>query len=202
MEALDLSLYADSKVSALSGGTKRKLSVAQALVGDPALLLLDEPTTGMDPRSRLFLWEVVYTLVKGGRSVVLTTHSMPESEALCDKLAIMVNGSIKCIGSPLFIKNSYGTGYNIRFHLNHDDSEHKDAMARKFLGAFPKAVVLVIVLSTLDWVKSAFNSLLPLLVSLQNLCSYVFRRRMRHHFSSTFRHLATLPSSLPMLSRA
>ncbi|WKX96959.1 hypothetical protein Q1695_012983 [Nippostrongylus brasiliensis] len=142
MEALDLSLYADSKVSALSGGTKRKLSVAQALVGDPALLLLDEPTTGMDPRSRLFLWEVVYTLVKGGRSVVLTTHSMPESEALCDKLAIMVNGSIKCIGSPLFIKNSYGTGYNIRFHLNHDDSEHKDAMARKFLGAFPKAVVL------------------------------------------------------------
>ncbi|KAK6056239.1 ABC transporter, ATP-binding protein [Cooperia oncophora] len=58
MEALDLSLYADIRVSALSGGTKRKLSVAQALVGDPTLILLDEPTTGMDPKSRMFLWEV------------------------------------------------------------------------------------------------------------------------------------------------
>lgn len=142
MEALDLSRYADTKCEALSGGTKRKLSLAQALIGDPMLLLLDEPTAGMDPKCRLFLWEIVYTLVREGRSIVLTTHSMSESEALCGKLAIMVNGEIKCVGSPLLIKTRHGTGYSIRFRLCSMVGEEKAKVVERFRSAFPKSILL------------------------------------------------------------
>ncbi|KAK6015401.1 ABC transporter, ATP-binding protein [Ostertagia ostertagi] len=149
MEALDLSPYADTKARALSGGTKRKLSIAQALVGDPTLLLLDEPTTGMDPKSRMFLWEtprnklqVVHSLKKGGKCVVLTSHSMAESEALCGKVAIMVNGVIKCVGTPLFIKNQYGTGYNIRLRLRSTDDAEKIVVAKRFRTVFPDAYLV------------------------------------------------------------
>ncbi|KAK5972449.1 hypothetical protein GCK32_013079 [Trichostrongylus colubriformis] len=113
--------------------------MAQALVGNPALLLLDEPTTGMDPKSRIFLWEMVHSIKKGGKCVVLTSHSMAESEALCEKLAIMVNGAIKCVGSPLFIKNVYGTGYNIRFRLRSTEDAVKSALAERFKAVFPNS---------------------------------------------------------------
>uniref|UniRef100_A0A7I5E7E1 ABC transporter domain-containing protein n=1 Tax=Haemonchus contortus TaxID=6289 RepID=A0A7I5E7E1_HAECO len=141
MEVLDLSLYANTKTAALSGGTKRKLSIAQALVGDPALLLLDEPTTGMDPKSRTFIWQVVNSLKRGGKCVVLTSHSMGESEALCDKVAIMVNGTIRCVGSPLFIKNRYGTGYNIRFRMRSTGTEESSMVVDRFKTIFPSAVL-------------------------------------------------------------
>ena len=88
-----------------SGGNKRKLSTAIALVGNPPIVLLDEPTTGMDPTTRRYLWDVVIGIIKEGRSVVLTSHSMEECEALCTRLAIMVNGSFKCLGSLQHLKN-------------------------------------------------------------------------------------------------
>ena len=90
-----------------SGGNKRKLSTAIALVGNPPIVLLDEPTTGMDPTTRRYLWDVVIGVIKEGRSVVLTSHSMEECEALCTRLAIMVNGSFKCLGSIQHLKNKY-----------------------------------------------------------------------------------------------
>ncbi|KHJ96150.1 ABC transporter, ATP-binding protein [Oesophagostomum dentatum] len=142
LDAFNISVYANVKSRALSGGTKRKLSMAQALIGDPDLLLLDEPTTGMDPNSRMLLWEMIDRFVRGGKSVILTTHSMPESEALCRRLAIMVNGAIRCIGTPLYIKNKYGTGYNIRLRLRSREEQDRLSAVERFEEKFPESVLL------------------------------------------------------------
>ena len=90
-----------------SGGNKRKLSTAIALVGNPSIVLLDEPTTGMDPATRRYLWDVLTGIVQEGRSIVLTSHSMEECEALCTRLAIMVNGAFKCLGGIQRLKNKF-----------------------------------------------------------------------------------------------
>ncbi|KAK6736664.1 hypothetical protein RB195_019391 [Necator americanus] len=142
LDVFDIAQYANTKCHALSGGTKRKLSMAQALVGNPEILLLDEPTTGMDPKSRLLIWEAVDRFVRGGRSVVLTTHSMPESEALCRNLAIMVNGAIRCIGTPLFIKNKYGTGYNVRLRLHTCSEQERLSAVTRLKEGIPTALLL------------------------------------------------------------
>uniref|UniRef100_A0A2K5DK59 ATP-binding cassette sub-family A member 2 n=1 Tax=Aotus nancymaae TaxID=37293 RepID=A0A2K5DK59_AOTNA len=89
LEKLELTKYADKPAGTYSGGNKRKLSTAIALIGYPAFIFLDEPTTGMDPKARRFLWNLILDLIKTGRSVVLTSHSMEECEALCTRLAIM-----------------------------------------------------------------------------------------------------------------
>eukprot|EP00041_Stephanoeca_diplocostata_P024604 m.629157 g.629157 ORF g.629157 m.629157 type:complete len:160 (+) comp22562_c0_seq61:5145-5624(+) len=104
IEKLDLTAHASRMCKTYSGGNKRKLSVACALVGDPQVLLLDEPTTGMDPGGRRFLWNVILGLVEQGRTVVLTTHSMEECEALCTCLTIMMSGRLRCFGSTQRIK--------------------------------------------------------------------------------------------------
>lgn len=98
-----------------SGGNKRKLSVAMALLGSPPIIFLDEPSSGMDPEARRFMWSIVAGITGKSKqsSVILTTHSMEEAEALSTKLAIMVEGSIKCIGSVQRLKNKYGKGFEI-----------------------------------------------------------------------------------------
>ena len=111
---LYLQKHADKPCRTYSGGNKRKLSVATALVGSPDIVLLDEPTTGMDPGSRRFLWNVILGLVADGCSIVLTTHSMEECEALCTRLTIMVQGKLKCLGSPQHLKDRFGSGYTAR----------------------------------------------------------------------------------------
>ncbi|XP_006903041.1 PREDICTED: ATP-binding cassette sub-family A member 13-like [Elephantulus edwardii] len=111
---LHLEGHADQPVGTYSGGTKRKLSTALALVGKPEILLLDEPSSGMDPCSKRYLWETILKEVQEGCAAVLTSHSMEECEALCTRLAIMVNGSFKCLGSPQHIKNRYGDGYTVK----------------------------------------------------------------------------------------
>ncbi|GAB6026560.1 ATP-binding cassette sub- A member 1 [Chamberlinius hualienensis] len=103
-----------------SGGNKRKLSTAIALVGNPSLIYLDEPTTGMDPQARRFLWNCVSELVKEGRSLILTSHSLEECEALCTRLAVMVNGRLSCIGSIQHLKNKYGNGYSLTVKVSRD----------------------------------------------------------------------------------
>eukprot|EP00386_Alphamonas_edax_P016021 GDKI01048985.1.p1 GENE.GDKI01048985.1~~GDKI01048985.1.p1 ORF type:complete len:1423 (-),score=406.43 GDKI01048985.1:254-4522(-) len=97
---------------ALSGGMKRRLSVAIAFVGDPKLIVLDEPTSGMDPYSRRALWDLLKRL-KENRIIILTTHYMEEADVLGDRIAIMSGGKLKCCGSSLFLKNLYGCGYNL-----------------------------------------------------------------------------------------
>ncbi|XP_056678235.1 phospholipid-transporting ATPase ABCA7 isoform X2 [Monodelphis domestica] len=109
--------YADQISGSYSGGNKRKLSTAIALVGGPSIIFLDEPTTGMDPQARHFLWNSVLRIVKEGCSVVLTSHSMEECEALCTRLAIMVNGRFRCLGSVQHLKNRFGEGYTVSLRV-------------------------------------------------------------------------------------
>ncbi|KAH9491700.1 ATP-binding cassette sub- A member 1 [Bulinus truncatus] len=113
IKRLGLIRYGDKISSSYSGGNKRKLSTAIALIGNPPIIFLDEPTTGMDPGARRFLWNCINNIVKSGRSVVLTSHSMEECEALCSRLAIMVNGTFQCLGSVQHLKNRFGNGYTI-----------------------------------------------------------------------------------------
>uniref|UniRef100_A0A672JQI2 P-type phospholipid transporter n=1 Tax=Salarias fasciatus TaxID=181472 RepID=A0A672JQI2_SALFA len=111
IQKLGLTEYAGRCAGTYSGGNKRKLSTAIAMIGCPALVLLDEPTTGMDPHSRRFLWNAIMSVIQDGRAVVLTSHSMEECEALCTRLAIMVNGTFKCLGTIQHLKYKFGDGY-------------------------------------------------------------------------------------------
>ncbi|XP_042485746.1 ABC transporter A family member 1 isoform X1 [Macadamia integrifolia] len=99
-------------VSALSGGMKRKLSLGIALVGNSKVIILDEPTSGMDPYSMRSTWQLIKK-IKKGRIILLTTHSMDEADILGDRIAIMANGSLRCCGSSLFLKHLYGVGYTL-----------------------------------------------------------------------------------------
>lgn len=112
IDELDLRNYADKLSGTLSGGNKRKLSVAMAMIGNPRIIFLDEPSTGMDPRARRFMWKVISRVAtqRKDATVVLTTHSMEEAEALSSRLGIMVKGNFQCIGTPQHIKNKYGEG--------------------------------------------------------------------------------------------
>ncbi|XP_057304734.1 phospholipid-transporting ATPase ABCA3-like [Hydractinia symbiolongicarpus] len=117
IEQLNLGKWADKLCGDYSGGNKRKLSTAMALVGDPSVVFLDEPTSGMDPASRRFLWDTLTSVVNSGRSIVLTSHSMEECEALCTRLVIMVNGQFKCIGSIQHLKSRFGQGYTLMMKI-------------------------------------------------------------------------------------
>ncbi|CAM9360676.1 unnamed protein product [Chrysoparadoxa australica] len=97
----------------LSGGQKRKLSVAIAFIGSPKMVFLDEPTSGMDPHSRRWTWKVIQSMRSEGRIIVLTTHFMDEADLLGDRIAIMAHGELRCCGSSLFLKRHYGVGYNL-----------------------------------------------------------------------------------------
>ncbi|KAF5273687.1 hypothetical protein FQA39_LY07377 [Lamprigera yunnana] len=110
---LDFTQHLHKKVKNLSGGNKRKLSTALALVGDPLVLFLDEPTSGMDPVTKRYIWNVLGKLRDNGKCIVLTSHSMEECEALCTRSAIMVNGVFKCIGSIQHLKNKFSEGYTL-----------------------------------------------------------------------------------------
>ncbi|MBL8485394.1 MAG: ATP-binding cassette domain-containing protein [Rhodocyclaceae bacterium] len=100
LEFAGLEGKAEARIQALSGGMKRRLTLARALVNDPELLVLDEPTTGLDPQARHLIWDRLKRLVQQGRTVLLTTHFMDEAERLADRLAIMDNGKIIGAGSP------------------------------------------------------------------------------------------------------
>uniref|UniRef100_A0A8C0YTU6 ABC transporter domain-containing protein n=1 Tax=Canis lupus familiaris TaxID=9615 RepID=A0A8C0YTU6_CANLF len=114
---LGLRQCADRPAGTYSGGNKRKLATAVALVGDPAVVFLDEPTTGMDPSSRRFLWNRLLAVVREGRSVVLTSHSMEECEALCTRLAILVDGRFRCLGSAQHLKSRFGAGHTLTLRV-------------------------------------------------------------------------------------
>uniref|UniRef100_A0A672YZA7 ATP-binding cassette, sub-family A (ABC1), member 4b n=1 Tax=Sphaeramia orbicularis TaxID=375764 RepID=A0A672YZA7_9TELE len=117
IQKLGLTEYAGRCAGTYSGGNKRKLSTAIAMIGCPALVLLDEPTTGMDPHSRRFLWNAIISVIQDGRAVVLTSHSMEECEALCTRLAIMVNGTFKCLGTIQHLKYKFGEGYVVTMKI-------------------------------------------------------------------------------------
>ncbi len=109
LEFAQLSDRADAAVDPLSGGMKRRLTIARALVNDPELLLLDEPTTGLDPQARHLLWERLYRLKREGVTQILTTHYMDEAEQLCDRLVVMDHGVVVAEGSPTELIGTYST---------------------------------------------------------------------------------------------
>uniref|UniRef100_A0AAQ5ZS96 P-type phospholipid transporter n=1 Tax=Amphiprion ocellaris TaxID=80972 RepID=A0AAQ5ZS96_AMPOC len=117
VKKLGLVQYAEQEAGGYSGGNKRKLSTAISLIGAPPVIFLDEPTTGMDPKAKRFLWNCILSVTKEGRAVVLTSHSMEECEALCTRMAIMVNGRFQCLGSVQHLKNRFGDGYTIILRL-------------------------------------------------------------------------------------
>ncbi|XP_014680948.1 PREDICTED: uncharacterized protein LOC106820868 [Priapulus caudatus] len=112
-------------VKQLSGGNKRKLCAAISLLGDPPLILMDEPTTGMDPQTRRLVWNNINSIIRDNRSVVLTSHSMDECDNLCTRLAIMVNGEFQCLGNPQHLKDRFGDGYTLIVKMKRD---HGDVM--------------------------------------------------------------------------
>uniref|UniRef100_A0A8B9RBJ9 P-type phospholipid transporter n=1 Tax=Astyanax mexicanus TaxID=7994 RepID=A0A8B9RBJ9_ASTMX len=125
---LGLVKYSDKAAGSYSGGNMRKLSTAMALIGGPPVVFLDEPTTGMDPKARRALWNCIHSVIKEGRSVVLTSHSMEECEALCTRMAIMVNGRFRCLGSVQHLKNRFGDGYTIILRVAGPDPDLQPVM--------------------------------------------------------------------------
>ena len=109
LEFAQLEEKRDVKVDALSGGMKRRLTIARALVSEPDILMLDEPTTGLDPQARHILWDRLFRLKEIGVTLVITTHFMDEAEQLCDRLVVMDKGKIMAEGSPLELIKAYST---------------------------------------------------------------------------------------------
>jgi ABC-2 type transport system ATP-binding protein len=105
----------NSRVAGLSGGQKQRLALACSLVGDPDLLFLDEPTTGLDPQARRQLWELVEKFKAAGRTILLTTHYMDEAERLCDRVAIMDHGRVIALGTPRELVASIGAEHMVEF---------------------------------------------------------------------------------------
>ena len=117
LESVGLAEKAKTWVGKLSGGQHQRLAVACALVGDPELLFLDEPTTGLDPQSRRQLWEIIRGLAEQGRTVLLTTHYMDEAERLCDRVAVVDHGRVIALGSPAELIATLGGEHVIEFAL-------------------------------------------------------------------------------------
>ncbi|CAO1386925.1 unnamed protein product [Diamesa serratosioi] len=137
---LNLLKHLDKQAKSYSGGNKRKLSTALALIGDPALIFLDEPTSGMDPGAKRQLWNIINKTRNSGRSVVLTSHSMEECEALCTRIAIMVNGEFKCLGSTQHLKNKFSNGFILTVKTGDDqgsNQEHIESIKGNIRQKFP-----------------------------------------------------------------
>jgi lipooligosaccharide transport system ATP-binding protein len=121
LEFANLTDRADSLVEPLSGGMKRRLTIARALVNQPDILLLDEPTTGLDPQARHVLWDRLFRLKRSGVTLVLTTHYMDEAEQLCDRLVVMDHGRIAAEGSPRALIEQWSTREVLELRFDEDD---------------------------------------------------------------------------------
>nr|APD26544.1 ATP-binding cassette transporter subfamily A member 1-like X1 protein [Brachionus koreanus] len=139
MYRVGLTVFADRISKDFSGGNKRKLSTAIALVGNPSVICLDEPTSGMDAKARRLLWNDIISLIKENRLVILTSHSMEECEALCTRLVIMVNGQFKCLGSPQHLKAKFGNGFKLSIRLN--DANDKRKLQEFMKNKFPQSKI-------------------------------------------------------------
>jgi energy-coupling factor transporter ATP-binding protein EcfA2 len=146
LKELDLVSFTNKKAGTLSGGNKRKLSVAIAMIGAPPVVFLDEPSTGMDPVARRFMWDVIAKIATSSKlcSIILTTHSMEECEALCSRIGIMVGGRLRCEGSIQHIKNRFGKGFAAEIKLDPPTAEYIERVAgtmKNLLGHTPDAPI-------------------------------------------------------------
>jgi len=119
LEQFQLVDRADELVRGFSGGMAQRLSIARALMHDPQVLFLDEPSAGLDPQTRLLLWEIVREYNRRGKTILVTTHNMEEADALCDRIAIIDHGGIITQGTPQELKSSVPGGYLVRLRFDH-----------------------------------------------------------------------------------
>lgn len=141
LREVGLTEKAHTRAGSLSGGQKRKLSLCLALIGDPRVVFLDEPTSGMDPFSRRFTWDMIRS-VREGRVTVLTTHFMDEADILGDRIAIIADGVLQCCGSALFLKNRFGAGYKLTCARKKASSAKQPAQGSREAGAMPSCEAL------------------------------------------------------------
>lgn len=139
LDFAQLTERAKDKVDPLSGGMKRRLTIARSLINSPEILLLDEPTTGLDPQARHVLWDRLFRLKRSGVTLVLTTHYMDEAEQLCDRLVVMDHGKIVAEGSPRQLIDEYSTREVLE--LRFDAEDHKD-FAEQVTGVGKRVEVL------------------------------------------------------------
>jgi lipooligosaccharide transport system ATP-binding protein len=126
LEFVELTDRAKDRVEPLSGGMKRRLTIARSLVNDPEVLLLDEPTTGLDPQARHVVWDRLYRLKRQGVTLLLTTHYMDEAEQLCDRLVVMDKGKIVAEGSPRELIERYSTREVVELRFDDDNGRPAD----------------------------------------------------------------------------
>jgi ABC-2 type transport system ATP-binding protein len=124
----------NARVGVLSGGQKQRLALACSLVGDPDLLFLDEPTTGLDPQARRQLWDLIQEFRLAGRTILLTTHSMDEAERLCDRVAIMDHGRVIALGTPRELVASIGAEHVVEFSAGNASRAVETASLRRIDG--------------------------------------------------------------------
>jgi ABC-2 type transport system ATP-binding protein len=139
IDVVQLGEKRSARVGKLSGGQKQRLALACAIVGDPELLFLDEPTTGLDPQSRRQLWDLIVELRASGRSVVLTTHYMDEAERLCDRVAIVDHGHVIALGTPRELIASLGAEHVVEFTVVDAPAGALDAEALRALNGVKAA---------------------------------------------------------------
>ncbi|RWS10623.1 ATP-binding cassette sub-family A member 1-like protein [Dinothrombium tinctorium] len=138
MNQLNISQKSHFSASSLSGGMKRKLCLGIALIGDTKIVILDEPTSGMDPDARRTVWDLLQS-VRKERTILITTHFMEEADALADRIAIMAQGEVKCCGTPMFLKRIFGSGYQLRIAKEADfNQEQVTALVHRY---FPNACI-------------------------------------------------------------
>jgi len=123
LTSVGLLAFKNRFIKSLSGGEKRRLSIAIALVGDPKIVFLDEPTTGLDPDVRRLIWDILEE-VSQNKTIILTTHSMEEAEVLCHRIAIMSHGTLRCCNTSLRLKELYGAGFRLTY--NNDSQRYKE----------------------------------------------------------------------------
>jgi lipooligosaccharide transport system ATP-binding protein len=128
---VELGARAEARVNQLSGGMKRRLLIARALINDPQIVILDEPTTGLDPQARLLVWERLRELVREGKTLILTTHYMEEAAQLCDRLVIMESGKIVTEGSPDALVEEHVSPQVLEFRA---DSENMEVLRNVLAG--------------------------------------------------------------------
>jgi lipooligosaccharide transport system ATP-binding protein len=139
LDFVQLTERANDKVDPLSGGMKRRLTIARALVNEPEIVLLDEPTTGLDPQARHLVWERLFRLKQRGVTLVLTTHYMDEAEQLCDRLVVMDHGKIVAEGSPRQLIDEHSTREVLELRFGEDTL---DTVAGKLTGIGERVEVL------------------------------------------------------------
>ena len=141
LDTLTLTPDADKVSQSYSGGNKRKLSLGIALIGNPSVLIVDEASSGMDPSARRAIWDLI-TEASNDRAVILTTHSMEEAEALCTRVAILINGTMKCLGSVQYLKNKFLGGYTIDINCKSKASKPIiDTVERRILEMLPGSYI-------------------------------------------------------------